>query len=82
MFFQRWYPLSKTLAERAAWDFTKQHNLDMVVINPGWVFGPVLHDTVSTSNQMLLNVLNGAVSCSYELHFFPHNSFLKYHGTN
>ena len=74
-FFQSWYPLSKILAERAAWDFTKQHNLDMVVINPSGVFGPVLHDTLSASNQMILNVLNGAVSCSYELTFSLTNHF-------
>lgn len=40
------YPLSKTLAERAAWDFVKAQpegeGFDMVVINPAWVIGPVM----------------------------------------
>ncbi|KAJ4826233.1 hypothetical protein Tsubulata_032290, partial [Turnera subulata] len=31
-----WYMLSKTLAEEAAWKFTKANGIDMVVINPGW----------------------------------------------
>lgn len=28
------YPLSKTLAEKAAWDFAKKENFDLVTINP------------------------------------------------
>ncbi|KVI03743.1 NAD-dependent epimerase/dehydratase [Cynara cardunculus var. scolymus] len=34
-----WYPLSKTLAEKAAWDFAKEKGLDVVVVNPGTVMG-------------------------------------------
>ncbi|CAI0399790.1 unnamed protein product [Linum tenue] len=30
-----WYPLSKTLAEKAAWEFAKEKGLDVVVVNPG-----------------------------------------------
>jgi cinnamoyl-CoA reductase len=37
-----WYFASKTLAERAAWDVVTEKNLDMVVINPSMVLGPVL----------------------------------------
>jgi len=37
------YEKSKTLAERAAWDFIRQHpELELVVINPSAVFGPLL----------------------------------------
>lgn len=60
--------LSKTLAEKAAWDFAKQQDLDMVVVNPSGVFGLVLNDYLSMSNELLLNILNGAFSYSY---FFP-----------
>ena len=39
------YQKSKTLAERAAWDFMERlpenHPMDMVVINPGYVLGPL-----------------------------------------
>ncbi|KAL5708072.1 Coumarine and phenylpropanoid biosynthesis [Ranunculus cassubicifolius] len=34
---QLWYLLSKTLAEESAWKFAKDHNIDMVTINPGMV---------------------------------------------
>lgn len=64
--------LSKTLAEKAAWDFAKRQDLDMVVINPTGVFGPVLNDSLSSSNELLLNILNGAFSYSYSLQIFPH----------
>ncbi|KIL60770.1 hypothetical protein M378DRAFT_130340 [Amanita muscaria Koide BX008] len=41
------YRASKTLAEKAAWAFHRDHekevNWDLVVINPPFVFGPVIH---------------------------------------
>jgi nucleoside-diphosphate-sugar epimerase len=36
------YPKSKTLAERAAWDFVADRELELVTINPGLVLGPLL----------------------------------------
>jgi nucleoside-diphosphate-sugar epimerase len=56
---QRWYPLSKTLAEKAAWDFVKERGLDMVVIDPGGTFGLVLQASETGSNRYILNILNG-----------------------
>ncbi|KAL3717131.1 hypothetical protein ACJRO7_008675 [Eucalyptus globulus] len=44
-----WYQLSKTLAEKAAWDFTNENGIDLVVINPGHVIGPLLQPTVDLS---------------------------------
>ncbi|KAG0558570.1 hypothetical protein KC19_10G038700 [Ceratodon purpureus] len=54
-----WYYLSKTLAELAAWDFAKQHNLDMVAILPVLVVGPVLQTSMNTSTEIVLELLNG-----------------------
>ncbi|XP_038980596.1 phenylacetaldehyde reductase-like isoform X2 [Phoenix dactylifera] len=34
-----WYPLSKTLAEEAAWKFSKDNSIDIVTIHPGAVIG-------------------------------------------
>ncbi|KAJ7249148.1 hypothetical protein B0H12DRAFT_1122907 [Mycena haematopus] len=43
------YRASKTLAERAAWDFVEKHKTeigwDLVVLNPPFVFGPTINDT-------------------------------------
>jgi dihydroflavonol-4-reductase len=46
---------SKTLAERAAWDFIKSEGkgLELVVFNPTGVFGPVLSDDFSGSISMI-----------------------------
>ncbi|KAH9534839.1 hypothetical protein CY35_17G024500 [Sphagnum magellanicum] len=47
-----WYAVSKILAERAAWDFVNEKNLDMVAINPSMVIGPDLQASKNTSNDI------------------------------
>ncbi|KAK8593820.1 hypothetical protein V6N12_045893 [Hibiscus sabdariffa] len=54
-----WYMLSKTLAEEAAWKFTKENGIDMVTINPGLVIGPLLQPTINTSVEPILKLING-----------------------
>ncbi|XP_023520271.1 cinnamoyl-CoA reductase 1 [Cucurbita pepo subsp. pepo] len=54
-----WYSVSKTLAEKATWDFAKEKGLDVVVINPGTVMGPVFPPRINASMQMLLKLLKG-----------------------
>lgn len=54
-----WYPLSKTLAEKAAWDFSKENGLDVVVVNPGTVMGPVIPPRLNASMLMLVRLLEG-----------------------
>lgn len=59
MSFQLWYTLSKTLAEAAAWKFVNENNIDMVVINPATVEGPLLQPEVNESVKPILNLING-----------------------
>jgi dihydroflavonol-4-reductase len=49
------YAKSKTLAERAAWEFVRDNgaSLELAVINPTPVFGPVLGADYSTSIQLI-----------------------------
>lgn len=54
-----WYPASKTLSEKAAWDFAKETGLDVVVINPGTVMGPILPPAINASMAMFLQLLQG-----------------------
>ncbi|EPS58983.1 hypothetical protein M569_15828, partial [Genlisea aurea] len=54
-----WYPLSKTLAEKAAWKFSEDNSLDLVVVNPGTVLGPVIPQRLNASMMMLLRLLKG-----------------------
>ncbi|MCC6735537.1 MAG: NAD-dependent epimerase/dehydratase family protein, partial [Bauldia sp.] len=54
------YSLSKTLAERAAWDFVADgKGPELAVINAGQVFGPPLDANVQTSGEMIENFLRG-----------------------
>jgi nucleoside-diphosphate-sugar epimerase len=57
------YVKSKTLAERAAWDFIARESgaLELSVVNPVGVFGPVLGKDYSTSIQLLLRVMDGSM---------------------
>lgn len=57
------YPYSKTLAERAAWNFVEVESpeFDLVVVNPGMVLGPSIVSSVSTSIRVIADMLNGGV---------------------
>ncbi|KAJ0020865.1 cinnamoyl-CoA reductase 1-like [Pistacia vera] len=55
-----WYVLSKTLAEEAAWKFAKEKGLDIVVLNPAMVIGPLLQPTLNTSAAAILSLIKGA----------------------
>ncbi|XP_010458233.1 PREDICTED: cinnamoyl-CoA reductase 1 [Camelina sativa] len=56
---ENWYVLAKTLAENAAWQFTKDNGIDMVVLNPGFIFGPLLQPTLNFSVELIVHFING-----------------------
>lgn len=57
------YQKSKTIAERAAWDFIAREggSLGLAVVNPVGVLGPVLGPDYSTSIQLVKRLLDGAM---------------------
>jgi nucleoside-diphosphate-sugar epimerase len=57
------YAKSKTLAERAAWDFIAREGgaLELSVVNPVGVFGPALGPDYSTSILLIQRLMDGAV---------------------
>lgn len=59
------YVKSKALAERAAWDFMKREGgaLELSVINPAGIFGPVLGRDVSSSIGIVTRLMNGMPGC-------------------
>lgn len=65
------YMKSKTLAERAAWDFIAREggNLELSVVNPVGVFGPVLGPDYATSIQLVQRLMDGALPGSPKLRF-------------
>jgi nucleoside-diphosphate-sugar epimerase len=65
------YAKSKTLAERAAWDFIAREGgtLELSVINPVGVFGPVLGPDYSTSILIVQRLMDGAMPGLPRLYF-------------
>ncbi len=65
------YAKSKTLAERAAWDFIAREGgtLELSVINPVGVFGPVLGPDYSTSILVVQRLMDGAMPGLPRLYF-------------
>ena len=47
------------MAEDAAWKFANENKIDMVVINPCMVAGPLLQPEVNFSVEPILNLVNG-----------------------
>jgi dihydroflavonol-4-reductase len=65
------YAKSKTLAERAAWDFIAREGgaLELSTVNPVGVFGPVLGPDYSTSILIVQRLMDGAVPGCPKLYF-------------
>ena len=67
------YERSKLFAERAAWDFIKQlpdeKKFDLAVINPAFVQGPMLTNSVGTSVDVVKRLLTGDIPGSFNINF-------------
>jgi dihydroflavonol-4-reductase len=57
------YIASKAIAERAAWDFMEREgkDLELTVINPVGIFGPVLGPDYASSIQIIATMLTGGM---------------------
>jgi nucleoside-diphosphate-sugar epimerase len=47
------------MAEAAAWGFAAEEGLQLVVLNPGMVIGPMLPPSLNASLGLLLQILKG-----------------------
>jgi len=66
------YLKSKTIAERAAWDFIETDEaggMELSVINPGAVLGPLLDADYSTSGELVRKLLAGEVPACPDIGF-------------
>lgn len=65
-----YYSQSKTLAERAAWEYVGMDgvSLELAVINPGAVLGPAMSKEVSTSLSMVTAPMNREMPAYPKLH--------------
>ena len=65
------YSKSKTLAERAAWDFVEKegHPFELAVINPALVVGASLSGDIGESNKAVQMVASGKMPVAVPLMF-------------
>uniref|UniRef100_A0ACD6AC73 Uncharacterized protein n=1 Tax=Avena sativa TaxID=4498 RepID=A0ACD6AC73_AVESA len=59
---RNWYCYGKAVAEQAAWESARQRGVDLVVVNPVLVIGPLLQPTVNASIAHILKYLDGSAS--------------------
>lgn len=59
------YVKSKAIAERAAWDFMAREggHLELSVVNPTGIFGPLLGKDVGSSAELIKRLLDGMPGC-------------------
>jgi len=66
------YAKSKTLAEKAAWEFVENleesKKFDLTVINPVAVTGPMLTSDIGSSNDFLLKLISGSMPACPKIH--------------
>ena len=68
------YVLSKTKAEKAAWEFVEKlednKKFELVVVNPAYVQGPLLSAASGTGTQLLIrDMLNGKIPAIPDINF-------------
>ena len=65
------YSKSKTLAEKAAWEFVENENhpFELAVINPALVIGPSLSGDLGESNKAIMMVTTGKMPVAVPIQF-------------
>ena len=68
---------TQTQAEKAAWNYVKQHGIDMVTINPSFVLGPTMSKRTDGESIQALVVSDAqaffprsVLSAANSVHFF------------
>uniref|UniRef100_J3MTE1 NAD-dependent epimerase/dehydratase domain-containing protein n=2 Tax=Oryza brachyantha TaxID=4533 RepID=J3MTE1_ORYBR len=59
---RNWYCYGKAVAEQAAWEAARRRGVELVVVNPVLVIGPLLQPTVNASVAHILKYLDGSAS--------------------
>ncbi|XP_031737885.1 cinnamoyl-CoA reductase 2 isoform X2 [Cucumis sativus] len=58
---KNWYCYAKTVAEQTAWATAKEKGVDLVVVNPMLVLGPLLQQSINASVAHIMKYLTGSV---------------------
>lgn len=67
--WQLWYAYAKTLAEKEAWRLAEHFGINLVVVNPSFVVGPLIAPRPTSTLLLILSILKGKytyvpISCS------------------
>ncbi|GMY18352.1 tetraketide alpha-pyrone reductase 2 isoform X2 [Fagus crenata] len=54
-----WYAFAKTLCEKEAWRIAKESGMDLVVVNPSYVVGPLLTPQPTSTLSLILAIIKG-----------------------
>ncbi|GFZ21418.1 NAD(P)-binding Rossmann-fold superfamily protein [Actinidia rufa] len=57
--YNLWYAYAKTIAEKEAWKIAEESEIDLVVVNPSFVVGPLLAPQPTSTLQLILSVVKG-----------------------
>ncbi|KAK6931497.1 NAD-dependent epimerase/dehydratase [Dillenia turbinata] len=57
--YSLWYAYAKTVAEREAWRVAKETGIDLVVVNPSFVVGPLLQPQPTSTLLLILAIVKG-----------------------
>ncbi|WOL02856.1 tetraketide alpha-pyrone reductase 2 isoform X2 [Canna indica] len=60
--YKLWYAYSKTLAEKEAWRLAENFGVNLVVVNPSFVVGPIITPQPTSSLHYILGFLKGHFS--------------------
>lgn len=63
------YAVSKTQAERAAWDFVRSNGMELTTINPSFVQGPLLDAQAGTSARLTKMMMTGKMPAVPDIAF-------------
>lgn len=61
--YNLWYAYAKTIAEKEAWRIAEEsgNGIDLVVVNPSFVVGPLLMPQPTSTLQLVLGIVKGLV---------------------
>jgi nucleoside-diphosphate-sugar epimerase len=57
--YNLWYAYAKTIAEKEAWKFAEEQGLNLVVVNPSFVIGPLLAPEPTSTLFVVLSIIKG-----------------------
>uniref|UniRef100_A0A5B7BFN5 Dihydroflavonol 4-reductase n=1 Tax=Davidia involucrata TaxID=16924 RepID=A0A5B7BFN5_DAVIN len=57
--YNLWYAYAKTIAEKEAWKIAEESGIDLVVVNPSFVVGPLLAPQPTSTLLLILAIVKG-----------------------